>query len=258
MGRHSGNSSRKTPRRHYYRCDRSLPLRLVMVVEPCAVGEEALRHSVVIVYWQPWSEWWMTELTPWDGTPGTQVARRRAGTTIDATGPTPSWRRPHGAVCDNPVVRADELDEAVWKEVLVLLENPQLIQCEINRRLAVANDTGVARRRTDALHGELARIETRLRRLLDAYQEEVITLDELRERKSPLQTRQQSIVSELKALQTAYSGEADHRFRREADHPVRASRSPVGAKRRGGSIMPFSDRLGSIELSSFASILLST
>ena len=42
----------------------------------------------------------------------------------------------------------------------------------------------------------------------------------------------------------------------EADHPVRSSRSPVGAKRRGGSIMPFSDRLGSMKLSSFASILL--
>ena len=34
----------------------------------------------------------------------------------------------------------------------------------------------------------------------------------------------------------AYSGEADYRFRREADYPVRSSRSPVGAKRRGGSI----------------------
>ena len=62
------------------------------------------------------------------------------------------WRRPHGAVCDNPVVRADELDEAVWKEVLALLENPELIQCEINRRLAVANDTLAARRRIDTLH----------------------------------------------------------------------------------------------------------
>ena len=113
------------------------------------------------------------------------------------------WRRPHGAVCDNPAVRADELDEAVWKEVLALLENPELIQCEINRRLAAANDTVTARRRTDTLHGELARIETRLRRLLDAYQEEVITLDELRERKAPLHTRQRAILSELEALQTA-------------------------------------------------------
>ena len=56
-------------------------------------------------------------------------------------------------------------------------------------------------------------------------------------------------------LFTAHSGEADHRFRCQADHPVRSSRSPVGAKRRGGSIMPFSDRLGSMASSSFASIL---
>ena len=138
MGRHSGNSSRNAPRRHYYRC-----------------------HGI------------------------------------------DPWRRPHGAVCDNPAVRADELDEAVWKEVLALLENPELIQREINRRLAAANDTVTARRRTDTLHGELARIETRLRRLLDAYQEEVITLDELRERKAPLHTRQRAILSELEALQTA-------------------------------------------------------
>ena len=54
----------------------------------------------------------------------------------------------------------------------------------------------------------------------------------------------------------AHSGEADHRIRCQADHPVRSSRSPVGAKRRGCSIMPFSDRLGSMELSSFAWSLL--
>ena len=54
----------------------------------------------------------------------------------------------------------------------------------------------------------------------------------------------------------AHSDEADHRFRRQADHPVGSSRSPVGAKRRGGSIMPFSDRLGSMTSSSFASNLL--
>ena len=114
-----------------------------------------------------------------------------------------SWRRPQGAVCDNPAVRADELDEAVWQEVLALLENPELIQREINRRLAAANDTVAARGRTDALQGELARITARMQRLLDAYQEEVITLDELRERKTPLQARQRSIVSELDALKAA-------------------------------------------------------
>ena len=59
------------------------------------------------------------------------------------------------------------------------------------------------RRRTDALHDELVRISTRMRRLLDAYQDEVITLDELRERKTPLQARSRSIQSEPGARKAA-------------------------------------------------------
>ena len=116
---------------------------------------------------------------------------------------TDNWRYPGGAVCDNPPLRADELDDAVWTEVLALLENPDPIQGEINRRLEAANDTAGARRRTDALQGELTRIAARMRRLLDAYQDEVITLDELREKKTPLQARSRSIQSELNALKAA-------------------------------------------------------
>ena len=113
------------------------------------------------------------------------------------------WRNPEGAVCDNPAVRADELDAAVWTEVLALLENPDLVQGEITRRLEAANDTTDVRQRTDSLQGELARITTRMRRLLDAYQDEVMTLEELRERKTPLQARQRAIQSELRALKAA-------------------------------------------------------
>ena len=113
------------------------------------------------------------------------------------------WRHPEGAVCDNPAVRADELDAAVWTEVLALLENPDLVQGEITRRLEAANDTTDVRQRTDSLQGELARITTRMRRLLDAYQDEVMTLEELRERKTPLQARQRAIQSELRALKAA-------------------------------------------------------
>ena len=120
---------------------------------------------------------------------------------------TGNWRYPEEAVCDNPFLRAAELDDAVRTEVLVLLQNPDFIQGEINRRLEAANDTAGARRRTDALQGELARITTRMRRLLDAYQNEIITLDDLKERKTPLQARSHSIQSEPGALKAA---ELDH------------------------------------------------
>ena len=171
MGRNSGNSSRKTPRLHYYRCH---------------------------------------------GTEG--------------------WRHPEGAVCDNPAVRADELDAAVWTEVLALIEDPDLIQGEITRRLEAANDTTDIRQRTDSLQGELGRITTRMRRLLDAYQEEVMTLDELREAKTPLQARQDSIQSELRSLKAA-----------ELDRGARLSLAAsaeqfLGRLREGGRSLSLAER----------------
>ena len=114
-----------------------------------------------------------------------------------------SWRRPQGAVCDNPPVRADELDAEVWREVLALLENPQLVRSEIDSRLAAANDTASNDRRMAALRAESSRNQTRMRRLLDAYQEGLVTLDELREMNAPMRTRQRAVLSELDALQTA-------------------------------------------------------
>ena len=114
-----------------------------------------------------------------------------------------SWRRAQGAVCDNPPVRADELDAEVWREVLALLENPQLVRSEIDRRIAAANDTAPNDRRTAALRTESSRNQTRMRRLLDAYQEGLVTLEELRERNAPMQTRQRAVLAELDALQTA-------------------------------------------------------
>ena len=113
------------------------------------------------------------------------------------------WRHPNGPVCDNPPVRAEDLDEAVWNEVLALLETPELIQSEIRRRPAAANDTDSTVRRLADLQSELARCQAQSRRLVDAYQESVVTLDELRDRNLPLRTRQRTIESEIKAIQAA-------------------------------------------------------
>jgi site-specific DNA recombinase len=44
-------------------------------------------------------------------------------------------RRLHGQVCGNRPARLEQLDELVWSEVLRLLEDPALIQAEIQRRL---------------------------------------------------------------------------------------------------------------------------
>ncbi len=146
------------------------------------------------------------------------------------------WRHPEGAVCDNPSVRADELDAAVWTEALALLENTDLIQGEISRRLDAANDTADVRRRTGSLQCELARVTARMRRLLDACQDEVMTLDELRERKTPLQARQNSIQSELRALEAA---ELDRGARLSL---ARSAEQFLGRLRDGARSLPLAER----------------
>ncbi len=113
------------------------------------------------------------------------------------------WRHPDGPVCDNPQVRAGDLDQAVWDEVFALLESPERIRAELRRRIDTARDTAPARRRVADLQGERSRCQAQSRRLLDAYQESLVSLDELRVRNEPLQTRLRGIEAELKSLQSA-------------------------------------------------------
>ena len=49
-----------------------------------------------------------------------------------------AWRHLGGPVCDNRPVRQDVLDPVVWTEIVRLLEDPRLIESELNRRLAAA------------------------------------------------------------------------------------------------------------------------
>jgi site-specific DNA recombinase len=63
-----------------------------------------------------------------------------------------AWRHLGGPVCDSKPVRQDLLDELVWREVVKLLESPQLIQEELERRLTTARDASPAKRREDTFN----------------------------------------------------------------------------------------------------------
>jgi site-specific DNA recombinase len=111
-----------------------------------------------------------------------------------------AWRRLSGSVCTNRPVRQDLLDEVVWSEIVRLLEDPRLIQNEIDRRLAAAREADPTKRREDALRRDLARIHKSIDRLLTAYQEGLLSLDELRERMPNLRRREQADNAELQAI----------------------------------------------------------
>ena len=67
------------------------------------------------------------------------------------------WRKLSSTVCDNRPIRQDLLDAVVWEEVVKLIQNPTLIQAEIDRRLALAHDTDPTKRRTEGLQKDIAR-----------------------------------------------------------------------------------------------------
>lgn len=111
-----------------------------------------------------------------------------------------AWRHLGGPVCDNRPVRQDLLDQVVWAEIIKLLETPSLIQEELERRLAAARTSDPTQRRQKALQRDLARLGKSMDRLLTAYQEELISLDELRRRMPALRQREQATLAELQSI----------------------------------------------------------
>lgn len=113
------------------------------------------------------------------------------------------YRYPNGRVCHNRPVRQDYLDEMVWKEVIQLLEEPDLIRTEIQRRLKEIQDSNPTKRRKEVLIKEITRTRKSIEKLLDAYQESLLDLEELRKRMPELRKSEKTITSELQALDVA-------------------------------------------------------
>jgi site-specific DNA recombinase len=111
-----------------------------------------------------------------------------------------AYRHAGKAICDQKPIRQDLLDQLVWDEILHLLEDPALIQNELNRRLEAARDASPTKRRLETLNRDLIRVHKSMERLLTAYQEELLSLDELRARIPPLRQREQSMQAELQAI----------------------------------------------------------
>jgi len=110
------------------------------------------------------------------------------------------YRYEHGRICGNKPVRADYLDTVVWDHVTGLLADPALIRTEITTRLDQARNadpTTAQRKRIDA---GLAKTSQAIARLINAFQEELISLDELRTRMPELRSREASLRHQLDAL----------------------------------------------------------
>jgi DNA invertase Pin-like site-specific DNA recombinase len=111
------------------------------------------------------------------------------------------YRYPGGRRCANLPVRADYLDQVIWDHVTALLADPALIRAELDRRLGelqAANPTTATKAR---LQREQTRTATAISRLVEAYQEQLLSLAELRERMPALRVKEQTLRAQLDALE---------------------------------------------------------
>ena len=114
-----------------------------------------------------------------------------------------AYRHLKGAVCENPPVRQDQLDAIVWAEVVRLLEDPHIIQEELNRRLEAARNADPLKQREECLRRDHARLAKGMDRLLIAYQEGLMSLEQLRCRMPELRRQDHALQAALQSLEMA-------------------------------------------------------
>ena len=103
--------------------------------------------------------------------------------------------------CLAPSIRVEELDNLVWNHVIELLNNPRLLEIEIERRAMANNDHQATDQRLKEIDKELIRLSKAKDKLLDAYQDgECLTLEGLKGRLKSINLKFKSIEKEKKSL----------------------------------------------------------
>lgn len=99
--------------------------------------------------------------------------------------------------CPQRQVKAQELEAAVWDHVVHLLADPVRLLAQFQSFSQAAADGDATERAEDQrLSARIDRLGREEKRLLDAYQAEVITLDELAQRRAELRRRRQVLTEE--------------------------------------------------------------
>ena len=121
------------------------------------------------------------------------------------------YRYVNGRKCNCRPLRQDYLDEIVWQKVLELLQDPGLIQKEINKRIKETKKSNPLIDQKTVLLKQKSKLATAMDKLLDAYQEGLIPIDQLRKRMPDLQKRTTTKERELANLE-AHEQALDNRL----------------------------------------------
>ena len=125
-------------------------------------------------------------------------------------------RHAKGRVCQNKPIRQDYLDKMIWEQVLSLFADPELIRQEIQHRIHEIQDSNPTKMRKEVLDKQIVHQQKSIEKLIDAYQDGLLELDELRNRMPELRKRKEALLSELRNIESSVTDEQT--FLRMADN----------------------------------------
>jgi site-specific DNA recombinase len=111
------------------------------------------------------------------------------------------------AVCQNPPVRSDLLEQAVWQEVCRLLQEPQRLAREYERRLQPAEGPEPAN-----FQAQLSKLRQSLARLIDSYADGYLEKAEFEPRVTRLRQRIAALESQAQQVANAAAAQAELRL----------------------------------------------
>jgi site-specific DNA recombinase len=121
---------------------------------------------------------------------------------------TDGYRFDGHTVCDNPPVRGDYLEQAVWRRVRAVLEEPGRVATEYRRRL-VETQAGADQPDVVQLDQQIASLQRGIGRLIDSYAEGVIERAEFEPRIMGLKARLSRLQEQRRDAAEAAEGERE-------------------------------------------------
>lgn len=102
--------------------------------------------------------------------------------------------------CNCKPLRQDYLDNIVWQQIVKLLEDPMLIQREVEKRVEETRKASPVLKQKEFILKQRNKLSQSMDKLLDAYQEGLIPIAQLRKRMPELQKRVNATVQELENI----------------------------------------------------------
>jgi site-specific DNA recombinase len=113
------------------------------------------------------------------------------------------------AICDNPALRGDHLEQAVWVRVRALMEEPGQVATEYHRRLQTGKNGSAHSDDVAQLDRQIASLQGGIGRLIDSYAEGVIERAEFEPRIAGIKGRLAQLRERRQAALNAAAAERE-------------------------------------------------